>query len=513
MYEASHITHRYGALDVLSDVSVRIRSSEVHALLGANGAGKSTLMKILAGVLHPTAGTLSLDGERVAFANAGAALDQGIAFVSQELSVFPDLDVLENLFLTREPSHLGVVSRRQMRELARPRLRMVGLDEDLSGPLRNLRLGVRQRIEICRALIAEPRILILDEPTSALDASETNRLLEVVRTLCASGTGVVFVSHILEDVFAIADAITVLRDGRLVLDAAATGDVDTRMVVDAMLGERRELRRDGARRVAAANVQGDGPVALSLSGITIDGVLAPVNLDVRGGEIVALAGLEGSGRSTVLDIIYGRVRANAGEVGLPGGRGAPRSMADAVRHGVAFVPSDRGAIGLFADQTVAANIGTVRALAMSGRRMTLRTQEMRERAERRVQELDIRPHRTDIAVRALSGGNQQKVVFAKWLEAQPSVYLLDDPTRGVDIGTRAQMHEVIRSLADEGAVVLVTSSDLDELCVLADRALVFFHGRVVGEVEAEDLTPHRILEAINTGVLGDLPASPKAGGG
>ena len=515
MYEATNITQRYGNFLALQDVSIKIRPGEVHALLGANGAGKSTLMKILAGAQRATEGDLTLDGQPVTFTDTSGATDQGIAWVAQELTVFPHLDVLENLFLTREPRRGPVISRREMRRRARPFLRMVGLDEELSGQLGLLRLGERQRVEICRALLREPRILILDEPTSALDAGETRRLLEVVRGLRDSGVGIVLVSHFLEDVFAIADTITVLRDGRTIVDAAPREQLTASSAVDAMLGERREAAHPPARPTRPASpTVGPAPQTvatapraagvnggLTLRDVEVHGVLQPLNLQVLPGEVVALAGLEGSGTQAILKVLYGDLGIDAGTVQLPSGRPGPRSIAAAVRDGVAFIPADRGRIGLFGDQSVRDNISVVRTLALTVDRLLLRTSAMNKRAKARVAQLDIRPGRTDIPVRALSGGNQQKVVFAKWLEATPSLYLLDDPTRGVDVLTRADMHRVIRDLADQGAVVIIVSSDLDELCTVADRAVVFFHGRAVGELRAPDITAHRLLEAINDGAL------------
>ena len=237
------------------------------------------------------------------------------------------------------------------------------------------------------------------------------------------------------------------------------------------------------------------------------GVLAPLTLQIRPGEVVALAGLEGSGAHAVLDVVYGQLPPDSGQVVLPGGRPGPRNIAAAVAAGVAFIPADRGRIGLFADQSVRENIAVVRTLALAVDRLLLRNSTITTQAAARVNQLDIRPGRIDLPVRALSGGNQQKVVFAKWLEARPSVYLLDDPTRGVDVGTRAQMHQVIRELADEGAIVLIVSSDLDELCDVADRAVVFFHGRAAGHISGTELTAHHLLEAINTGVLATAAAT------
>jgi len=504
MYEARHITHRFGSVTALQDVSIRILPGQIHALLGANGAGKSTMMKVLAGAQQPTEGSLQLDGQPAHFPVTSAAADRGIAWVAQELTIFPQLDVLENLFLTREPRRGPIISRKDMRDRARPFLEMVGLKVNLSSPLALLRLGERQRVEICRALIRQPRILILDEPTSALDAEETRRLLEVVRGLRDSGVGVVLVSHFLEDVFAVADTITVLRDGRTVLEAVPKADLNPRKAIEAMLGAAPAAHHPP---VTQNPVQGRSPETdqqqrgLSLRGVTVRGVIDPLDLDVMPGQIVGLAGLEGSGAHALLEVLYGHLRVDAGNIQLPDGQPGPRSITAAVRAGIAFIPSDRGRVGLFGDQSVRENIAVVRALAQTVDRLLLKPSVAESRAAQRVSQLQIRPGRTDLPVHALSGGNQQKVVFAKWLEAGPSIYLLDDPTRGVDVGTRAQMHDVIREFAAAGAIVLIVSSDLDELCDLVDRAVIFFHGNAVGQMNADELTTHRLLEAINTGAL------------
>jgi ABC-type sugar transport system ATPase subunit len=503
MYEATAITKTYGNVRALSDVSMTIRPGEVHALLGANGAGKSTLMKILAGAEAPTLGSLTLDGLPIQFSNTLQAVDHGIAWVAQELTVYEHLDVLENLYLTRELRRGALVDRAAMRRTARPYLQMVGLDPELKGPLGRLRLGERQRVEICRALLREPRILILDEPTSALDSHETARLFEVVRRLRDSGVAIILVSHFLEDVFSISDVVTVLRDGRRIIDGVPLASVSQTEVVDAMLGERTPVvARD---RAAGNRAEFDPHRGLTLSDVTLQGVLEPVDLAVAPGEIVALSGLEGSGSTAIMRILSGQIRADGGRIVMPGGGPPPRDMADAVKKGVAFVPADRGRVGIIASQSVSDNIATVRSLALQLERWMLHPAQNARRAWQRVRQLDIRPERIDLPVGALSGGNQQKVVFAKWLEAGPSLYLLDDPTRGVDVHTRAQMHNVVRELAAGGAVVLIASSDLEEQCAIADRAVVFFHGRAVEEISSENLTPHRLLEAINTGTDAGAP--------
>jgi ABC-type sugar transport system ATPase subunit len=494
----------FGPIKALDDVSVEVRSGEVHALLGANGAGKSTLVKILAGVQHPSAGELHLDGEPVRFKSGHQAVEAGIATVSQELNLFPDLSVLENLFLARERLRGGaVVDRAAMRDVARPVLSEVGLPERvLNRPLRSLSLGTRQLVEIARALLANPRVLILDEPTSALKAAETHRLLEVVKHLRSRDVAVVFVSHFLEDVFKIADVVTVLRNGRVIENARPSAELSQKSVIAAMLGERLS-KQDGVGRTRTTRgmppaLEGVGPLVLSEA--CSRGVLDPVTLTARPGEVVGLAGLEGSGASEVLRLIFGQLALSGGTIQLPSGRSAPRSMLEAVRSGVAYVPADRKADGLILEFPIFENVtmvtaGPLRRLGFLPRARVkiARAQEWRER-------LGVSAGSSALPVGTLSGGNQQKVVLAKWLETGPSLVLLDDSTRGVDVGAKPDLWGIVRDVADSGRVVLYASTDFDEMARLCDRVIVFYRQAAIGELRPP-LSEHRLLEAVTRGVL------------
>ena len=501
MYTAKDLHKSYGGVKALDGVDFEIHPGEVHALLGANGAGKSTLIKILAGGTVPDEGELRLDGNPVAFSNSGEAADHGVAVVSQELNLFPHLDVLQNLFLGREPLAAGVaLDRREMRRRAQPVLEAVGLETNLNRPLQYLRLGEQQLVEIARALLNEPKILILDEPTSALQAAETDRLLAVVRSLRDHGVGVVYVSHYLEDVFAVADRITVLRNGRVVVARRPRAEMTLQDTVHEMLGEVAEVE------VTAAEVEPLEEAAaasepLILDEVAIDGSLETFSLAAQPGEVVGLAGLEGSGAHVVLDVIFGRRRPDRGRVSLPGRRRAPWGMNQAVRAGVAFVPADRKRLGLMLDHSIADNVASVRSGPLKRMGMVLSRGRMRRRAEHWRRELNIVMADPGSNVGTLSGGNQQKVVFAKWLEADPSVILLDDPSRGVDIGAKEEMHSIIAQMAASRKVVIYTSSDLEEMTKVCDRVIVFFGGRAVGEVSG-GLSEHALLEAINVGSVG-----------
>jgi ABC-type sugar transport system ATPase subunit len=501
---ASGVHMDFGPIKALDDVSVEVRSGEVHALLGANGAGKSTLVKILAGVMRPDEGQLILDGERVHFTSGHQAVEAGIATVSQELNLFPDLSVLENLFLSREPLHGGaVVDRAAMRALAAPVLADVGLTEAvLNRPLRSLSLGARQLVEIARALLANPRVLILDEPTSALKAAETQRLLDVVRNLRSRDVAVVFVSHFLEDVFKIADVVTILRNGQVIEHAKPCSELAQKSVIAAMLGERGAGPAGAGRSRAGQGIpaapKAVGPLVLSEAWSR--DVLDPVTLTARPGEVVGLAGLEGSGASEVLRLIFGQLTLSGGTVTLPTGQQAARSMLGAVRSGVAYVPADRKGDGLILEFPIFENVtmvtaGPLRRLGLLPRRSVRRAQAKEWQAR-----LGVTAASLDLPVWVLSGGNQQKIVLAKWLETAPSLVLLDDPTRGVDVGAKPELIEIIRDVADSGRVVLYASTDFDEMATLCDRVIVFYRRSVIGELRPP-LSEHQLLDAVTGGVI------------
>jgi ABC-type sugar transport system ATPase subunit len=511
--EATGIAKSYGGVRALTGAGLTVRAGSVHALLGENGAGKSTLVKIVAGAVKPDEGTLRLDGREVAFDSTADAVRSGVAVVSQELSLFPDLDVLSNLFPMREPRRGPFVNKSEMAARARPVLAELGLDVSLRQPLGSLSLAQRQLVEVAKALVTQPRVLILDEPTSALEQSSTEALMKVLRVLRERRVAVVFVSHILEEVLALCDAITVLRDGRPVLEGVPRSEVSASTIVDAMLGERRRgtvpAVEDAAAEELAESVTemldvsdaGDGDDQLRLEGVTVRNRLDGVSLSASSGEIVGLAGIAGAGHSTVVELVSGQRRADSGAVLLPGRRPVPRGLRGAIGAGVALVSGDRRRFGLMLDKPLWENIGQVRAVALSGDGQLVRRGKLRARAREHVERLQVRAYSVDEHAGQLSGGNQQKVVFAKWLDAQPSVLLMDDPTRGVDVGAKAEMHVLIRGAAAAGAVVLLTSTDIDELAAICDRVLVFYHGRICAELSGARLSEHAVLEAMNTGAV------------
>lgn len=504
VYEASHLDMRYGGVHALADANLILREGEVHALLGANGAGKSTLVKILAGAAQQSSGTLTLRGRPVTFANAEQAADAGVALVSQELNLFPELTALHNLFLMREPLRAGiVVDRAEMRRRANEVVGVIGLDIDLDRKVSSLRLGERQLVEIARALLGDPSILILDEPTSALQAAETESLLGVIEVLRSRGVAVVFVSHFLEDAFRIADKVTVLRGGRVVLGDHPASDLTISGAIREMLGDEafRQSQEMRGERVTEPppEVGTDGGRALRFEDVSVGREVRNLNFTAHTGTVVGLAGLEGAGAQAVLRAVFGEVATSAGKVTLPSGRRAPRSVAAAVRAGIALVPADRKDVGLMLSKSIGENVVLVNGGPLRRMGFVLRKRQIAERAEHWREQLGITMGLPSDPVNSLSGGNQQKVVFAKWLETAPEVILLDDPTRGVDVGAKLEMQRLMRDAA-QGRVVLYTSNDFEEMAEVCDRVLVFFGGEMRAEL-GRGQSEHTLMEAVNSGLI------------
>jgi ribose transport system ATP-binding protein len=486
------LTKHYGGIAALVDMDLKVRTGLVHAVVGENGAGKSTLMKILAGAVRPDAGQVSLDGRPVEFASPQEARRQGFGIVYQELSLFPDRSILANLYPDQQPTRYGLVDVRSMREMARPVLGRIGLEADPDTLVGNLKLDERQLVEISRVLIERPRVLILDEPNSALNERETQRLFAVLRDLVADGIAILYVSHRLEEVFAISDRITVMRNGRHVWtrDRAA---VTIPQVVEAMVGGRQaELFPPRAKSEAAGR-------PLVVEHLSVGDDLRDVSFTAHPGEIIGLAGLEGSGVATLLGVLFGTRRASAGAVQYPDGGGLPASPTAAARRRVSLVPADRRSQGLMLDRSIGMNVGLVSVGTLPARSPWLRGGELVDGARRQIEQLRIRASGPDAPVSSLSGGNQQKVVIGKWLEVAPTLMLLDDPTRGVDVGAKREIYLLIRALADDGRIVLFRSTELPELVGLADRIVVLYRARLACELRAADTTDEEVLHAINTG--------------
>ncbi|MFD7091889.1 sugar ABC transporter ATP-binding protein [Streptomyces sp. NPDC059892] len=481
------VSKSFGAVRALRDVSLQLFPGEAHALAGENGAGKSTLIKTLAGVHRPDAGEVVLDGETVVFHGPADARDAGIAVIYQEPTLFPDLSIAENIFMGRQPRRaLGRIDHRAVRDTTAALMKRLGVELDPDRPARGLSIADQQIVEIAKALSFDARVLIMDEPTAALTGSETARLFSVVRTLRAEGAAILFISHRLEEIFALCQRVTTLRDGRWISSEPLAGlseDDLVRSMVGRDLGELYPKQ--------SADV---GEIALSVRRLTREGVFRDISFEVRRGEIVALAGLVGAGRSEVAQAVFGVDRADAGEVVVDGRSlpaGSPTAAMDA---GLALVPEDRRQRGLVMDMSIERNIALT-GLGRLGRGGMVRRVLERGRAADWAVRLQLKYNRLADPVGVLSGGNQQKVVLAKWLATEPAVLIVDEPTRGIDVGTKAEVHRLLSSLAAEGLAVLMISSDLPEVLGMADRVLVMHEGRLTAEIPRAEATEEAVMAA------------------
>lgn len=480
--EVERVSKSFAGVQALADVSLRLSAGEVVALIGENGAGKSTLMNVLAGVHRPDAGSLRLDGVPVRFASPRAALDAGIALIHQELALCDNLTVAGALFLGCELRRGPFLLRRAMDARAREVLLRVGLDVAPQRLVATLTPGQRQLVEIARALLRSARVLVLDEPTSSLTDAETELLFAVVREQKRQGACIVWITHRMAEVLAIADRVVTLRDGRNAGELARHEATHERMV-EQMVG-RAVAARQRTPRAAGA------PVLVVRGLRTTAFPRTSVDLDVRSGEIVGIAGLLGSGRTEILRALFGVDRRLAGSVVCAGVEIADGRPGLAAQRGLCLVPEDRKHQGLVLGMTVAENLSlpTLRA-----RGVFVDREHERDLAQRTIAELGIAMPKGDPPVQVLSGGNQQKVVLGKWLAANPRVLLLDEPTRGVDVGARAEIYARIEALAERGLAVLFVSSELPEVIALADRCLVVHEGGIAGELDRDHMTESSIL--------------------
>ncbi|MEU0334386.1 sugar ABC transporter ATP-binding protein [Streptomyces sp. NPDC006193] len=481
------VSKSFGAVRALRDVSLELLPGEVHALAGENGAGKSTLIKILAGVHRPDSGQVLLDGKPVVLHGPGDARDAGIAVIHQEPTLFPDLSIAENIFMGRRPKRTyGRIDHPATRAATTALMRRLGVRIDPDRPARGLSIADQQMVEIAKALSTDARVLIMDEPTAALTGSEVARLFGVVRTLRDHGAAVLFVSHRLEEIFEICRRVTTLRDGALVAGEPLAGMTEDDLV-------RRMVGRDLAELYPEREAT-PGEVALRVRRLTREGVFTDVSFEVRRGEIVGLAGLVGAGRTEVARAVFGVDRWDAGEVEVAGRRLTGGAPSAAMAAGLALVPEDRRAQGLVTSLSVERNIG------LTGLRTTVRAGLVDRGAERgRARDwalkLQVKYTRLADAVSTLSGGNQQKVVLAKWLATGPQVLIVDEPTRGIDVGTKAEVHRLLGELAADGVAVLMISSDLPEILGMADRVLVMHEGRITAEIPRAEATEEAVMAA------------------
>lgn len=471
---ARGIAKTFGGVDVLHGVDLDLAGGEVHALLGENGAGKSTFARILAGVHRPSRGVIRLAGLPLDLASPLEAQRRGITLLHQEPISFPDLSVAENLFIGRTGAPaLGRVRWRAMAQDARRLMASLDVGVDVERPMRGLSIADQQMVEIARAVAGDSRLIIMDEPTAALTPREVETLFQIVRRLRSDGRAIVFISHRLEEVRAIADRVTVFRDGAKVA-TAPTGDLTDEAIIQLMIGRPLSELHHGEARLP-------GAIALSASGLTLPGRFADISFEIRRGEIVGLGGLVGAGRTDVARAIFGIAPATEGRLGIHGEPAVIASPRDAVRRGMAYVPEDRAIAGIFRTLPTIHNI-TAAAPARFAPRGFIQHGLERSVASQAVAQLRIRLASLRQPVGDLSGGNQQKTILARWLLTEPDILILDEPTRGIDIGVKAEIYGIVNALASEGKAILLISSDLPELLALSDRILVMCEGRITAEL-------------------------------
>lgn len=476
----------FGGVRVLGEIDADLHAGRVHALLGENGAGKSTFAKIVAGVHQPTEGEVSLDDQVVRFASPLEAQQAGVALIHQEPLSFPHLNVAENIYLsTHAGSTLSRVPWRQMRRQARALLDELNVDLDETRLMGGLPIADQQLVEIAAAFAQNARVVIMDEPTAPLTPSEVGILFDIVRRLKRDGTAIVFISHRLEEVREIADDYTVFRDGRWVASGAVR-DVTNADLIRMMIG--RDILAPDHVSTATQDV------ALEVRGLTAEGKFRDVSFDVKRGEVVGFAGLVGAGRTDVARAIFGALGRDAGEITVLGQRLDPSQPADAIAAGLAYVPEDRARDGIFPSLSVGKNI-TASVVDRLSRLGFMRRRDEADRVGTGVRDLSIRLASVEQPIVQLSGGNQQKAILARWLLTGPDVLILDEPTRGIDIGVKSQFYDEVRRLAESGKAVVVISSELPEVIALSDRIFVMCEGEITAEVARADATEERILAA------------------
>src|SRR3954470_482066 len=478
----------YGAVRASRNVSIALRSGEVRALAGENGAGKSTIVRMLAGVQRPDEGEVLVDGKPAAFSGPADARDAGGAVIYQEPTLFPDLSIAENVMRGRHPlGSMRRIDRKALHRTVGELMDRLGVKLDPEQPVKGLSIADQQIVEIAKALSFDARVLTMDEPTAALSGHEVERLFGVVKALRERGAAVLFISHRLDEIFAICDTVTVLRDGEVTHDGPTT-ELTNDELVRRMVG--RELSQLFPKLDAEI-----GPAVLKVQRLTREGVFVDVSFEVRRGEIVGLAGLVGAGRSEVARAIFGIDEPDAGEVEVGGKRLKSGSPAAAMRAGVGLVPEDRRQQGLVMELSIERNVGLTRLQALGGKLGIIGSGAEAELASDWATKLQLKFHRLADPVGFLSGGNQQKVVLAKWLATSPKVLIIDEPTRGIDVGTKAEVHRLMSEFAGQGLAVLMISSELPEVLGMADRVLVMHEGRLVRELARDEADEESVVRA------------------
>ncbi len=489
MLTLTDITKTYGGVRALTEVSFEIAAGEVHALCGENGAGKSTLIKIITGSVRPDGGRVTMNGRDIPLGNIRASEAAGVAVIHQESVAFPHLNAQDNIFVGREPRFAGVLlDRARMLRETRALMGRLGETIDPFRPVGELPMAQRQMVGMARALSQECKLLIMDEPTASLSTRETEVLFRIIRQLKSEGVSILYVSHRMEEIFSLSDRITIFRDGKYVA-TKGTKETSQAEIIRLMVG-RELLQIDGVMKSQAEHAGSE--VLLEVKNLSRSGVFREVNMQVRAGEIVGMAGLVGAGRSEVARVIFGADRADGGEVRVAGRLLKNGNMQDALEAGVALVPEDRQHLGLVLPMSVRANL-CMTVLPSLTRGGLLSTKREETLARKLVTDLRVKTANTRLPAQALSGGNQQKLVIGKWLATHPRLFILDEPTRGVDVGAKAEIYKLIRKVAASGMAILVISSDLPEVLLLSDRILVMRGGTIAGELHRHEATQEKLL--------------------
>ena len=489
LLEMRGITKRFPGVTALDRVDFELEKGEVHVLLGENGAGKSTLIKMLSGVYEPDEGEILLNGEPVSISSATVAQELGISTIYQEFNLVPQLTVAENVFLGRQPRRFGLVNRRRMNKEARELLERMKVRVDPGALVSDLGVAQRQMVEIAKALSLDARILIMDEPTASLSGREVERLFDIIRGLKSEEVSMIFISHHLEEVAEIGDRVTVLRDGKFVDRVPAS--TDRSEFVRMMVG--RSIENQFPRRRPEI-----GEVLLEVKNLSREGVLEDISFEVRAGEVVGMAGLVGAGRTELARAIFGIDPVDSGEVWVEGRRMERVDPREAKHRGLGFVTEDRQGQGIVPPLSVAENLGLA-SLEESTHVGLVNRREQRKQAEKMIENLNIRTPGPEQEIRYLSGGNQQKVVIGKWLLVDSKVLIMDEPTRGIDVGAKVEIYELMNELTENGAGILMISSELPEVLGMSDRILVMSGGRITGELSVEEANGENVMELATQG--------------
>ena len=483
--EMKGIDKSFGTNQVLKNAGFYLKDGEVHALMGENGAGKSTLMKILTGVYTRDAGTVYVDGKEVLYKSPQEAEKAGIVFIYQELNVLFDLTVEENLFMGKEITKgFGICDKKAMREKAQEIMDRMGVNIPVTALMSDLSVGQQQMVEICKALMVDAKVLIMDEPTAALTQSETKILFEVIKSLREKGVSIVYISHRMEEIFELCDRITVLRDGTYV-DTRYIKDINMDDIVQMMIG------RTIGERFPKRDVQ-IGEEVLRVEGLTHEKLFHDIDFSVKAGEVLGFSGLMGAGRTEIMQAIFGNIPVKSGKIFIEGKEVVIKNPRQAIKAGIGFITEDRKTEGLLLEKSIAENI-EIANLNKISKNSVLQAAKQKEIVKKGIEEFRIRCFGPDHECHNLSGGNQQKVVLAKWIYTDPMILILDEPTRGVDIGAKKEIYSVINDLAAKGVAVILVSSELPEVLGMSDRIAVVHEGKITGILDASEADQAKVM--------------------